>query len=107
LGLLLWAIVVAIVVIAGAKVGPSVSEYMACIKGVKAAAAESTPDAVRAAFDRYAAVGAITTIAGRDLAITPDSNGGLTVSFAYDKEIELAGPVYLLIKYKGSSHSGS
>jgi Tfp pilus assembly protein PilE len=106
IGLLFWAIVVAAVVIVGAKVVPSVSEYMACVKGVKEAASESTPDAARAAFDRYATVGYITVISGRDLDVTSGANGGLTVSFAYDKEIPLAGPVYLLIKYKGSSHSG-
>ena len=30
-------------------------------------------------------------------------NDQIVVSFAYDKEIELFGPVYLLIKYSGSS----
>jgi Tfp pilus assembly protein PilE len=106
LGLLFWAIIVAVVVIVGAKVVPSVTEYMACIKGVKEAASESTPDAARAAFDRYATVGYITVMSGKDLDVTPGANGSLTVSFAYNKEIQLVGPVYLLIKYKGSSHSG-
>lgn len=105
-GLLFWAIIIALAVIIGAKVVPSVSEYMACIKGVKLAAGESTPDAARAAFDRYATVGYITTVSSQDLDIAPSRNGSLTVSFAYDKEIQLAGPVYLLIKYKGSSNSG-
>ena len=30
----------------------------------------------------------------------------VVVSFAYDKEIALAGPAYLLIKYRGSSDGG-
>jgi hypothetical protein len=103
LGLLLWAIIIVIVVVVGSKVGPSVSEYMACVKGVKAAAAENSPEDARAAFDRYATVGYITTISGKALDITTGRNGGLTVSFSYDKEIPLAGPVSLLIKYQGSS----
>jgi len=106
LGLLVWAVIIAAVVIIGAKVAPSVSEYVACIKGVKAAAAEGTPDAARAAFDRYANVSYITAISGQDLDITPGSNDRLTVSFAYNKEIQLLGPVYLLIKYHGSSGAG-
>ena len=106
LGLLVWAVVIALAVIIGAKIVPSVSEYMSCVRGVKLAAGENTPDAARAAFDRYATVGYITALAGQDLDIAPGRNGSLTVSFAYDKEIQLAGPVYLLIKYKGSSSSG-
>ena len=106
-GLLILAFIVVAGVVVGARVVPSVSEYMACVKGVKEAASEGTPDAARAAFDRYATVGYITTISGQDLDIAPGRNGSLTISFAYDKEIPLVGPVYLLIKYHGSSHSGS
>jgi Tfp pilus assembly protein PilE len=106
LGVLSWAIVVAFIVIVGAKVVPSVSEYRSCIKGAKLAASQSTPNAARAAFDRYATVGYITTISGQDLDVIPDDNGSLTVSFAYNKEIPLVGPIYLLMKYKGSSNSG-
>lgn len=106
MSLLFWAVVIALIVILGAKVGPSATEYMACIKGAKQAATESTPEAARQAFDRYASVGYITTISSQDLDIVPGRNGSLTVSFAYDKEIELFGPVYLLIKYRGSSGSG-
>jgi Tfp pilus assembly protein PilE len=106
-GLLVWAVIIAVVVIVGAKVVPSVTEYMACIKGAKVAATESTPEEARAAFERYASVGYITTISSKDLSIIPGRNGSLTVSFAYDKEIPLVGPVYLLIKYQGSSRSGA
>jgi hypothetical protein len=35
--------------------------------------------------------------------ITKD-NDKLQISFAYDKQIDLAGPVFLLIKYEGKSH---
>jgi len=105
IGLLLWAIVIAAVVLLGAKVVPSVTEYMGCLKGVKMAANEATPDAARSTFDHYAEVGYINAIAGKDLDITQGANNNLKVSFAYDKEIPLVGPVYLVIKYHGSSDS--
>ena len=44
-------------------------------------------------------------IAGRDLEVTK-MDDQVVVSFAYDKEIPLFGPAYLLIKYTGSSASG-
>ena len=44
----------------------------------------------------------IQSISGKDLNITKE-NDKVVVSFEYDKEIELADPVYLLIKYKGRS----
>jgi len=31
-------------------------------------------------------------------------NDKLQIGFAYDKQIEIAGPVFLLIKYQGHSH---
>ncbi|MBW8894207.1 MAG: DUF4845 domain-containing protein, partial [Burkholderiales bacterium] len=31
-------------------------------------------------------------------------NDKVVIEFAYDKEIDLFGPVYLLIKYRGRSH---
>lgn len=106
MGLLVWAILIAVVVIIGAKIVPTVTEYMGCLKGVKLAANENSPDAARTAFDRYAEVGYITAITGNDLNITQGREGRLKVSFDYNKEISLAGPVYLLIKYHGSSNIG-
>jgi hypothetical protein len=44
----------------------------------------------------------ITTISGKDLSITKE-NDKVVVSFAYDKEIELMKPVFLLIKFEGRS----
>jgi hypothetical protein len=103
-GLLLWAILIAIVGLIGAKVVPTVTEYMSCLKAVKQAATETTPDAARSAFDRYAEVAYINAITGKDINIDQGPGDSLIVSFAYDKEIPLAGPVYLIIKYSGSSN---
>ena len=106
LGLLFWGVVVIVIVYLGAKVVPTAMEYMAIQKAVRKAADEGgTLAAVQASFDRSAEVNYISTITGKDLDITKDGDK-VIVSFAYDKEIPLAGPVYLLIKYSGTSASG-
>jgi len=42
----------------------------------------------------------VTSISGKDLEITK-VNDKVVISFAYNKEIELFSPVFLLIKYEG------
>jgi hypothetical protein len=44
----------------------------------------------------------IESISGKDLEITKE-NDKVVIRFAYDKEIELIKPVYLLVKYEGQS----
>ena len=64
----------------------------------------STVPAVRAEFDRAKQVEySIESVSSSDLVVTKD-NDKLQISFAYDKQIPLAGPVYLLIKYEGRSN---
>ena len=105
-GLLILGIVLALLVIVGAKVVPTATEYMAITKAVKKAAAEgNTVPEVRASFERAAAVDYIDSISGKDLEDTKKGDK-VVVTFAYDKEIALAGPAYLLIKYRGSSAGG-
>jgi hypothetical protein len=43
------------------------------------------------------------SITGKDLTITKE-NDKVVVSFAYDKEVELVKPVFLLIKFEGRSN---
>ena len=100
-GLLLLGVLLALVGIVGARVVPTATEYMAIQKAVGKAAAEgNTVAAVRTAFDRSASVDYISSIAGRDLEVTK-MDDQVVVSFAYDKEIPLFGPAYLVIKYRG------
>ena len=105
-GLLILGIVLACVAIVAAKVVPTATEYMGIVKAVKKAAAESTtvPE-VRASFDRTASVDYISSISGKDLEVTKNGDK-VVVNCSYDKEIPLAGPAYLLIKYRGSSAGG-
>ena len=81
------------------------NEYFTIQRAVNKIAAEggTTVPEIRNAFDRQKDIEySITSIAGKDLEITKE-NDKVVISFAYDKEIELIGPVYLLIKYEGRS----
>ena len=108
LGLLLWAIVVGIVALVALRVLPTVNEYMTIQRAVDKVAGEglSTVPDIRTAFDRQKEIEyAISSISGKDLKITKEDDH-VVIRFAYDKEIELMAPVYLLIKYEGRSKPG-
>ena len=108
LGLLLWAILVGIIALVALRVLPTVNEYMTVQRAVDKVAGEglSTVPEIRAAFDRQKEIEyAISSISGKDLKITKEDDH-VVVRFAYDKEIELIAPVYLLIKYEGRSKPG-
>ena len=84
---------------------PTVNEYYTIKRAVNqiAAAQPGTVGEVRQAFDRQKEVEySITSISGRDLVVTKE-NDRVVISFAYDKVIDLFGPVHLLIKYDGRS----
>jgi len=104
-GLMFWAIVVGFVALVTMRVLPTVNEYLTIQKAVKKVAVEggSTVPEIRNAFDKQKEIEySIQSITGKDLVITKE-NDKIVVSFAYDKEIELMKPVYLLIKYEGRS----
>ncbi len=105
LGLLFWAVVIAFVALVGLRVVPTVNEYLTIQRAVNKVASEglSTVPEIRAAFDRQKEIEyAITTISGKDLKITKEDER-VVIRFAYQKEIELFSPVFLLIKYEGAS----
>jgi hypothetical protein len=104
-GLMAWAIIIGFVALISMRVLPTVNEYFTIQKAVNRAAQEggSTVPEIRAAFERTKQIEySITSISGKDLSITKE-NDKVVVSFAYDKEIELMAPVYILIKYEGRS----
>jgi hypothetical protein len=102
LGLLFVAIVLACVGVVAAQVVPTVIEYQTILKAANKAAQGTTVPEVRAIFDRAQAVDYFDAISGKDLDV--EKNGDkVVVSFAYDKEIHLVGPAFLLLKYKGHS----
>lgn len=104
-GLLFWAIVVGFGALIVMKVLPTVNEYYTIQAAVNKVAREggSTVPEIRRAFDRQKDIDySITTISAKDLNITKEDDK-VVITFAYDKEIELVKPVYLLIKYEGRS----
>ncbi len=102
LGLVFVGAVLACVIIVGLKVLPTYIEFMTIQKAVTRAASGTTVAEVRASFDRTAAVDQISSISGKDLEVTKDGER-VVVSFAYEKELALFGPAYLLLKYSGQS----
>lgn len=104
-GLLMWAILIGFVALIGMRVLPTMNEYFTIQKAVNKIAIEggSTVPEIRAAFERQKDIEfTIQSITAKDLEITKE-NDKVVVSFAYDKEIELMKPVFLLIKYQGRS----
>lgn len=103
LGLLLAAVVAGALVLVAARAVPALLEYQAITRAVGKAAREgATAAEVRAVFDRAASVDDITSIRGRDLQVSQEG-GRMAVRFAYDREIHLIGPAWLLLKYSGHS----
>jgi len=103
-GLLLWAIIVGFFALVGMRVLPTLNEYFTIKRTINKVASEGTtvPE-IRAAFERQKDIEySISSISGKDLNITKE-NDKVVISFAYDKEVELLKPVYLLIKYEGHS----
>jgi hypothetical protein len=104
-GLMFWAVVLGFVALVTMRVLPTINEYFTIQRAVEKIAREggSTVPEIRNAFEKQKQIEySITSIEGKDLKITKD-NEKIVVSFAYDKEIELMAPVYLLIKYEGRS----
>jgi Domain of unknown function (DUF4845) len=104
-GLLTWAIIVGFIGYLAVRVLPTLNEFLTVQRAVNKVAAEApaTVGEVRKAFDKQKEVEyAITSISGKDLEITKE-NDLLVIRFAYDKEIPIVEPVYLLMKYQGRS----
>ena len=104
-GLMFWAIVVGFLALVTMRVLPTMNEYFTIERAVKKVAIEGggTVPEIRASFDKQKEIEySIQSITGKDLVITKE-NDKVVVSFAYDKEIELMKPVFILIKYEGRS----
>jgi Domain of unknown function (DUF4845) len=104
-GLLFWAIILGFGALVVMKVLPTINEYYTIQKAVDKVAREggTTVPEIRTAFERAKDIEySIQSISGKDLNITKQ-NDKVVVSFAYDKEIALIPPVFLLIKYEGRS----
>jgi hypothetical protein len=104
-GLLFWAIAIGFLGYLAIRVVPTVNEYLtiqSLVNKVAEAPPASVPE-IRSAFDRYREIEySVKSIAGKDLDISKEGNR-VVITFAYEKEVPLGGPAYLLLKYRGRS----
>ncbi len=107
-GLLFWALLIGFAGYVAVRVLPTINEYYTIQKAVNkiAAANPSTVAEARQSFDRQKDLEySISAISGKDLDVSKE-NDRVVLGFAYDKEIPIMGPVYILIKYEGRSAAG-
>jgi hypothetical protein len=105
IGLLFWAIVIGFVGYVLVRALPTLNEYFTIKSAIDkiAASSPSTVGEIRTQFDKQKEIEySIASISGKDLDITKE-NDKIVIRFAYNKEVELIAPVYLLIKYEGRS----
>lgn len=105
-GLLVAAVILAMVALLGMKVGPEVLEYFQIVKAVKKVAsdpgASSSVAEARKAFDRQANIDNISAISAADLDVTKEGDI-VVVSFEYERRVPLFANVSLLLEFQGSS----
>ena len=79
---------------------PIFLEYQAIRKGgAEGFKDHSTVGEIQAAFDRAGAIDNISSISGKDLEITKRGDKTI-VSLKYSREIELAGPAFLVYRFQ-------
>jgi Domain of unknown function (DUF4845) len=104
-GLMFWAILIGFTGYVLVRALPTVNEYFTIQRAVDKIAASSptTVAEVRQAFDKQKEIEyAIVSIASKDLDVTK-VNDKVVIGFAYNKELPVVGPVYILLKYEGRS----
>ena len=101
IGLLFIAAILGCIGVIGAQVIPTLIELQAIDKAVNKAKDGSTVPEVRAIFDRSQAIDDFK-LSGKDLDVQKVGDK-VVVGYSYEREIHLAGPAYLTMKYKGQS----
>ena len=104
-GLLAWAVVIGFFALVGMRVLPTLNEYFTIKRTINKIKTEgSTVPELRAAFERQKDIEySITSVTGKDLNITKEGDK-IVIGFAYNKEVELMNPVFILIKYEGRTN---
>lgn len=84
----------------GGQSVPIFLEYQAIKKAtLKASKDGSTVAEIRSSFDRAAAIDNINSVAGKDLDVSKRGDKTI-VSVKYSREIELAGPAFLVYRFQ-------
>jgi hypothetical protein len=111
ISMLVLAVIVGFVMLMGMRMFPSINEYLTIRKAVSRIMASNpgSADEIRKAFGKTAEVEySISTISAKDLNIQPiGDSGSIRTTFAYNVEVPIVEPVYILIKYSGKATSGS
>jgi hypothetical protein len=102
IGLIFVAAVLAMTGVVAAQVFPTAIEFMAVQKAVQKAAAGQSVQEIRDIFDKAGSIDDIKSISGKDLEVSKEGDK-VVVAFNYQREIHLAGPCFLLLKYQGRS----
>lgn len=102
IGLLFIGGILAVTGVIVAQVIPTLIELQTINKAIhKARDGNSVPE-IRMIFDKAAQIDDIKSISGKDLEITKQGER-VVINFAYQREIHLAGPAWLTLKYDGQS----
>jgi hypothetical protein len=107
-GMFVLAVIVGFFMLMGIRVFPSVNEYLTIRKTVSQImrSAPASASDIRSLFEKATEVEySIKTITPTDLVITQVGDR-LRTSYAYNVEIPIVEPVFLLVKYEGSAMSG-
>ena len=104
-GLMFWALVIGFLAYVLVRVLPTINEYVTIQRAVEkiAATQPATVAEARQAFDKQRDLEySISAITSKDLQVTKE-NDKVVIAFAYNKEVPIYGPVFILIKYEGRS----
>jgi Domain of unknown function (DUF4845) len=104
-GLMFWALVIGFLAYVLVRVLPTINEFATIQRAVEkiAATQPATVAEARQAFDKQRDLEySISAITAKDLVVTKE-NDKVVIAFAYNKEILIYGPVFILIKYEGRS----
>ncbi len=102
IGLLFMGGILAMTGVVIAQAVPTYIEYLAIEKAAQRASAGQSVVEVRSIFDKATEIDNIKSVSGKDLDVTKEGEK-VVVAFAYEREIHLAGPAYLTLKYAGRS----
>lgn len=97
-GLVFVMVVLAGLAVLAAQVAPTAIEYQAAVKAVNRAKDAGSVADIRSAFQKSADIDDIQSLMAKDLVIAKEGDRNV-VSFAYNKEIHMFGPAFLLLKY--------
>ena len=103
IGLVLVGALIVAAVAVGAQIVPTALEYVAAKRAIDKAKEGSTVAEVQTIFDKAATINDITSISGKDLDVSKNGDK-VVVSFAYNREIHLIGPAFLVLKYQATTN---